>query len=136
MAANDAKANLARARKYLAAIERGAGTAELSTFLTPDVVQMEFPNRLLPHGAERDRTALAEAGERGKALLKEQRFEVRNAVAAGNAVALELTWTGTLAVPFHSVPVGGQLRAHFAFFMEFRNGRIARMHNYDCFEPW
>lgn len=134
--ATEPKANLARARKYLAAIERGATAAELNTFLAPDAVQEEFPNRLLPNGTVRDRKALAEAGERGKALLSEQRFEIRNAVASGDSVALELTWTGTLAVPFHAVPVGGQLRAHFAFFLEFRNGRIARMHNYDCFEPW
>jgi hypothetical protein len=28
------------------------------------------------------------------------------------------------------------LRAHFALFLEFRDGRIVRQRNYDCFEAW
>ena len=128
--------NVARARAYLAAIERFAPADELEAFLDPGVVQEEFPNRLLANGATRDLSALREAGVRGRALLSGQRFDVRNAVAAGDTVALEIAWTGTLAVPFQTVPAGGELRARFAFFIDFRDGRIVKMRNYDCFEPW
>ena len=31
---------------------------------------------------------------------------------------------------------GQTLRARFAIFLEFRDGRIARQRNYDCFDPW
>jgi ketosteroid isomerase-like protein len=65
-----------------------------------------------------------------------QRYEVLNAVASGDRVALEIQWTGTLAVPFESIPAGGQMRARFAVFLEFRQGKIVRQRNYDCFEPW
>ncbi|HEX6767347.1 MAG TPA: nuclear transport factor 2 family protein [Polyangiaceae bacterium] len=128
--------NVRRARAYLAAIERFAPAEELEAFLDPGVVQEEFPNRLLANGATRDLAALREAGARGKALLSAQRFDVRNAVAAGDTVALEIAWSGTLAVPFQTVSVGGELRARFAFFIEFSAGRIVKMRNYDCFEPW
>jgi len=128
--------NVARARAYLSAIERFAPAEELETFLAPGVVQEEFPNRLLANGATRDLAALREAGVRGKALLSAQRFDVQSAVAAGDTVALEIVWTGTLAIPFQHVPAGGTLRARFAFFMEFSDGRVTRMRNYDCFDPW
>jgi hypothetical protein len=31
---------------------------------------------------------------------------------------------------------GQEMRAHFAVFLEFRDGRIRRQRNYDCFEPF
>jgi ketosteroid isomerase-like protein len=65
-----------------------------------------------------------------------QRHEIRSAVAAGHLVALEVLWVGTLAAPFGSIAAGGELRAHSAMFLEFRDGRIAAQRNFDCFEPW
>jgi len=32
--------------------------------------------------------------------------------------------------------VAGTMTAHFDVFLTFRNGRICRQHNYDCFEPF
>jgi ketosteroid isomerase-like protein len=32
--------------------------------------------------------------------------------------------------------VGDVMRAHFATFIEFRDGKIVAQRNYDCFEPW
>jgi ketosteroid isomerase-like protein len=45
-------------------------------------------------------------------------------------------WVGTLAVSLGAIPAGGEMRAHFAVFLEFRDGRIHRQRNYDCFEPF
>ena len=122
------------ARAYLAAIERGDGSA--SDFFAPEVVQIELPNRLAPRGAVRDLAELREAGERGRKVLTRQRFEVRGAVAAGDRVALELLWVGTLAIPIGSTPVGGEMRAHFGVFLDFRDGKIVGQCNYDCFEEF
>jgi hypothetical protein len=36
------------AKEYLAAIERCATGDALAAFFTPDLVQREFPNRLIP----------------------------------------------------------------------------------------
>jgi hypothetical protein len=58
--------NLDIARAYLLALERGETGAALSRFFAPDVVFVEFPNRLTPLGARRDVTAALEGAERGK----------------------------------------------------------------------
>jgi ketosteroid isomerase-like protein len=131
-------ANLETARRYLAAIEASTagepGAAE--AFFTPDVVQEEFPNRIVPKGATRDLAALREAAERGRKVLRGQRYEVRSAYAVGDTVILETLWAGTLAVPLGTIPAGGEMRAHFCVVLEFRDGRIQRQRNYDCFEPF
>jgi ketosteroid isomerase-like protein len=51
-------------------------------------------------------------------------------------MAIEVQWTGTLAVALGTLPAGGEMRARFAMFLELRDGKIARQRNYDCFEPW
>src|SRR5687767_14126394 len=99
--------NIATARRYLAAIEAGATGDALAVFFTPDVVQVELPNRLVPNGVRRDLAAILDGAERGQRVMAAQRFEVRNAIASGDRVALEVVWTGTLRVPLGSLPAGG-----------------------------
>src|SRR4051794_8388915 len=123
--------NLAAARRYVEAVERGDAGDGLA-FFAPDVVQEEFPNRLVPSGTSRDLAGIREAAGGGRQVMAAQRYEVLTAVAAGDVVALEVRWTGTLAVPFGDLPAGGQMRARIAVFLEFRDGRIARQRNYDC----
>lgn len=127
--------NLDIARRYLATFEQGEIEDKLS-FYAADVVQEEFPNRLSATTATRDLAALREAAERGRKVVAAERYEVLNAVASGEQVALEVQWTGTLAVPFSTIPAGGQLQARLAIFLEFRDGKIARQRNYDCYDPW
>jgi ketosteroid isomerase-like protein len=123
-------------RRYLNAIEQGSTGAALADFFAPEVVQEEFPNRLVVQGARRDLAAILEAAERGQKVISAQRYEIHNEVAQGNFVALEVLWTGTLAVPFGSLAVGDNMRAHFAVFIELRDGKIVAQRNYDCFDPW
>ena len=129
-------ANLDAARQYLAAIQRGAIGDELAQFFTPDVVQEELPNRVSPDGKRRKLAGILEGAERGQKVLSAQRFEIRSAVATGDRVILEVLWVGTLAIPFGTIPAGGEMRAHSAMFLEFREGKIAAQRNYDCFEAW
>jgi ketosteroid isomerase-like protein len=124
------------ARQYLSRLSDGAEPEELDSFFAPDVVQEEFPNRLLPHGAARNLQAMKEARARGRALLKEERFELVNAIAGDGKVAMEVIWTATVRDAAGPFAAGQALRARFALFMEFRDGRIVRQHNYDCFDPW
>jgi ketosteroid isomerase-like protein len=123
------------AREYLESIGRADALAGLR-FFADDVVQVEFPNRLLPNGATRDLAALRNAAERGRKVMTAQRFEVLNAIASGDQVAVELQWTGTLAIALGSIPAGGEMRARFALFLTYRDGKIVRQHNYDCFDPF
>ena len=128
--------NRETARRYLAAIEEGVPFDTLATFFAPDVIQDEFPNRLMPTGARRDLAELREASARGRKVVTRQRYDVQAVVAEGDRVALEVIWTGTLAVPFGSIPAGGDMRAHFGVFLDFRDGLISGQRNYDCFDPW
>lgn len=61
---------------------------------------------------------------------------MRNAVASGNAVALEVDWSATLRVPVGSLAAGDTMRASFGVFLEYRDGKICAQRNYDCFEPF
>src|SRR5262245_40692323 len=123
------------ARRFVEAVARGADD-EVASLLADDVLHEEFPNRLLPAGATRDLAGIRAAGERGKRVMARQQYEVLNVVASGPRVALEARWTGTLAVPLGPLPAGGEMRARFAIFIEFRAGKVWRVRNYDCFEPW
>lgn len=129
-------ANLEVARRYLAAIEAGAVGDDLAAFFSPDVEQIEFPNRLVPTGARRGRSEMLEGALRGQKVLREQRYQVERAFADGNAVVLEVLWVGTLAIDRGSIPAGHEMRAHFAVVLELRDGRITAQRNYDCFEPF
>jgi ketosteroid isomerase-like protein len=123
------------AREYLESLGRADELGGLR-FFAEDVVQVEFPNRLVPTGATRDLAALRDAAVRGRKVMAAQRFEILNAIASGDQVAVEALWSGTLAVPLGSIPAGGQMRARFAIFLTYRDGKIVRQHNYDCFDPW
>jgi hypothetical protein len=54
----------------------------------------------------------------------------------GDELAIELEWTGTLAVPVMNLPAGSEMNAFVAVFLTFRDGRIASQRNYDCYPPF
>ena len=130
------EANLAHARRYLAAIEKGAIGEELAAFFAPHVEQIEFPNRLVPNGAKRDLKAILDGAARGQKIVTAQRFEILRELASGNDVVLEVQWSGRFSVAIGSLQPGAEMRARFAVFLEFESGRIFRQRNYDCFDPW
>lgn len=128
--------NLETARRYISSLSSGAAPSDLEQFLGSDFRQEEFPNRLSPTGATRHLQETKEARARGQALLKAESFEVLHAVANGDLVAMELKWTGSVGDGSGPFTSGQVLRARFAVFLEFSEGRITRQRNYDCFEPW
>lgn len=122
-------------KRYLEAVGNGATGPKLAAFFDPEVVQEEFPNRLTPAGATRDLEAILEAAERGKALMKSQTYEVKTLMAGGDRIAIEIAWTGKLAIAAGPLPAGSEMKARIAIFLEMRGGKILRQRNYDCFEP-
>jgi len=54
----------------------------------------------------------------------------------GERLAVELEWTGVLAVPVMSLPAGSEMKAFVAMFLTFREGKIAEQRNYDCYPPF
>jgi ketosteroid isomerase-like protein len=127
--------NLALARQYLKAIESGASAEEMAQFFAPEVIVEIFPSKFFPNGSRDNLTGILAAAKRGKKAMTTQTYAVRNALASGDQVALEVDWAGTLAAPFQTIPAGGQMRAHFAAFLQFKDGKIVSQRNYDCYEP-
>ena len=127
--------NLERVQAYLNSIERG-DFAYIADLFSPEAVVEQLPNRIYPNGIKSDVSAMAEAFEKGRKLLSSQRYEIASFVADGDRLSIEVLWTGTLAVPFGTLSIGSQMRAHSAMFFQFRDGKIIGQRNYDCFEPW
>lgn len=123
-------------RAFLTAIERDQVIGDEARWYTEDVVQVEWPNKLLPNGATRGLTALREAGERGRAIVERQWYEVTNLVATGDKVAAEAIFRATFKMDVAGLAKGDVMTAHFAMFFDMRDGRIARHTTYDCFVPW
>jgi ketosteroid isomerase-like protein len=129
--------NLRIVRDFFAAVQSGADAGAMASFYCEDVIQEEFPNAFLPKGARRNLAELQEAAARGRKAMSAQTFEILRTMAQGNTVAVEAAWSGTLAVSLgERAPVGTVMKARFAQFFEFRDGRIAACRNYDCFYPW
>lgn len=127
-------ANIEIIRRYLYAIERDDDAA-LAASLHPEIVQREHPNRLVPKGVTRDLAAILDSARRGRAAVRDQRFEILTALADGDRVAVELLWTATAGIPLPPLgkAEGDTLRARFAIFVTLRDGRIVAQDNYDCF---
>ena len=128
----DTHPNLRVARAVLRAIEMGDLEA-LRALFHPDAVQIEYPNRLKAKGDRRDLKQMSADFERGKAILDRQSYVVRRAVADGDAVALEVSWTGVLKIPLGALKPGDEMTAESAIFMTMRDGKIIAQSNYDCF---
>ncbi len=121
-------------RRYFDALER-FDAAALADVIHPDVEQREHPNALSPNGAVRDRDALLAGSVAGQKVLRSQTFEVTSALAEGDRMALQVTWSAVLRVPVLGKQEGDELRALFAVFITLRDGLVYRQENYDCFLP-
>lgn len=127
--------NLKKVELYLKSIENG-DFVYIASLFSPDALLEQLPNRIYPNGIRSGVSRMAEAFEKGRKLLSSQSYEIMSCVAEGDALSIEVLWTGTLAVPFGSLSVGSQMRAHSAMFFQFKDGKIVSQRNYDCFESW
>ena len=72
------------------------------------------------------------ARERGLELLDSEDYELRGATGSGSLVAMEVRWSGRMAVASGPFAVGQRLEAYVAIFLDLRGGLIVRQTNYDC----
>ncbi len=138
MSAEPESDNVKFVRAYFAAVEAGAVGEELAAYLHPDLVQREFPNKIVVHGATRSLKDVLGAAERGQKVIKDQKYAISSVIEQGNRLAIECEWTGTLqiAVPAWKVEAGYTLKAYVATIIELKDGRVFRQQNYDCYEPF
>lgn len=125
-----------KVRAYIAAVEGGAVGEDLAAFYHPDVVQHEFPNRLVPNGMQRELDDILRGAESGSNLMERQIYDIHTITEVGDRVILEYTWTGYPRTPVGSVRPGEAMRARICQVIEYEDGLIIRQRNYDCFEPF
>lgn len=128
--------NLEIIRSYLDAIEANVSANEISRFFTADAIQEEFPNQLVPKGAKRELGDILDTWERGQKVMQSQTYEILHSVSQGDEIALEIQWTGTLAIGIGSLATGSKMKARFGVFIRLADGKIAHQRNYDCFDPF
>jgi ketosteroid isomerase-like protein len=126
---------LTKTRELFAFIEQGDGDG-LKSLYAENAVQIEHPNRLKPKGDRRAPAKMIEDLARGKKILRSERYEIVNSVVSGDRVAIQVEWTGVLAVPIGTLAAGDTMRTYSAIFLRFEGDRIAEQHNYDCFSEF
>ena len=97
---------------------------------------VEHPNLIKPRGAITELNAMLEASTAGAGLLSMQKYEVHSAIEQGPLAIFRLTWTGEVARDIGPFRKGQLLTAHIAQFIETRDGRVARIETFDCYEPF
>ena len=110
---------------YVRAVE-AMDLSAVDALLAPDVVVTEHPNKLNPQGKTYDLAALRAAGERGKAAMARQIYDVRALITERDRVCAQIAWTGI-------VKSGAEMRAQLCCVFEIRDGKLWRQEQYDCF---
>jgi ketosteroid isomerase-like protein len=126
--------NFKKVEHYLKSIEN-SDFAYIVDLFSPDAVVEQLPNRIYPNGIRSGVSRMAQAFEKGRKLLSSQSYEIKSCIVDGDELSIEVFWTGILAIPFGSLSIGSQMRAHSAMFFQFKNGKVVSQRNYDCFEP-
>src|SRR5690606_25217195 len=122
--------------QLLKMLENRTSPDELENFYHPIAEQIEYPNALPKQCATRNLSELKTAAEKGAQAVTKDEYEVKNLISTTDAVVLECIWKGTLAIPIGNIEAGGKMKAYFAQIFEFKDGKIYRQRNYDCFEPF
>jgi hypothetical protein len=125
-----------KARAYIAAVEGGAVGDDLAAFYHPDVIQHEYPNRLVPSGAQRELADILRGAESGAKLMDRQIYDIHTVTEVGDRVILEYSWTGYPRTPVGAVRPGEGMTARICQVIEYEDGLIIRQRNYDCFDPF
>ncbi|UFH52242.1 nuclear transport factor 2 family protein [Spirosoma sp. KNUC1025] len=113
-----------------------ASIDDVMSLMHPDMVWQEKPNLFVPSGRTHKRADLSIFWERGRKLLLNQTYTLRQALVMGDSAAIQLDWEGTVAQAIGDFSAGQQLRAPIAIFMEFQDGLIIRQTDYPCYYPF
>ena len=98
----------------------------VDALLAAGVVVTEHPNKLDPQGKTYDLAALRAAGERGKAGMAKQIYDVRALITEGDRACVQIAWTGV-------VKSGAEMHAQLCCVFEIKDRKVWRQEEYDCF---
>ena len=124
------------AKNYLKALKAGKTGKDIALFFHPDIIQIELPNRLNPKGVTSNLSQIIERAEKSKKLLKMQNYEIETALVHDDIVALQIRWTGVMAVSIGTLGAGKTMTGYFAMFLQFQSGQIIRQTTYNCFDDF
>ncbi|GGL94074.1 nuclear transport factor 2 family protein [Nakamurella endophytica] len=123
-------------RRYYATVSDLRSTEEdLRPLLHGRLRVTEHPNAVTPAGAVRDLERTVHGFRAGKALLRDQVFDVHEVLTSGNRAAVRATWRGTVGVDAGPYRNGQQLVAHVAALLTVHDGQVVEHETFDCYEP-
>jgi ketosteroid isomerase-like protein len=124
-------------RAYFAVVgDLDSSESDLRAVLHPDVVFVEHPSPMSPHGRSHGVDGMVSGFLAGKSLLTDQGIEVHSLLVDGDRVAVQSTWTGVVGHDVGVLAGGTRLTAHMAGFLTVRDGLVVRHETYDCYEPF
>jgi ketosteroid isomerase-like protein len=91
---------------------------------------IELPIPSISRGRQGNRAFLRETAERILELYPDRQMSIRNLIAQGEQVVLELEWWGTAAAAVGGVSVGAQIHFRVASFFTLVDGLIVRQTDY------
>ena len=124
------------ARTLHRALEAGEHGEALRRHFTSDAETIEHPNAIRPTGGRLALADMLAGSSAGTRLLAAQRYDEIDAIALGDLAIIRLVWTGTIATDVGPFRAGQILTAHIAQFVSTRDGCIARIETFDCYEPF
>ncbi|PSL49439.1 ketosteroid isomerase-like protein [Chitinophaga niastensis] len=126
---------LALVYRYFQLLESfSADPVEFASIFHPNIIQTEYPNQLSNDIKQRNFDIMLESMVTNKIILKSQHFSVLKVVEAGNTLVVEAKWTGEIGVDAGRFRRGQVMKAFICTIIEFRDGKIYRQRNYDCYE--
>jgi ketosteroid isomerase-like protein len=124
-------------KRYFNCLERlPIERTDFESFLHPEIEQHEFPNLLNRRGQKSDFPDVLRRAAVAKTILSSQTYEINNSIESGNQLVIEATWTGKMAKETGPLKMGQELKAYFCIVCEFKDGKIYRQRNYDCFDEF
>lgn len=105
-------------------------TEWVDTCYAVDAEWTELPTPATPRGRGGKRSELRAAAQSALDLFPDRQMNIRNLVAQGQQVALELEWWGTAAAAVGSVAPGTMVRLRIASFFTVVDGLITKHTDY------
>ncbi len=126
--------NLELAIRFIEVIGEGKSGKELNEFYDESALQIEYPNLLTKRIIKRNLSEIKDASISGKKVISNQKYEIVKSFSIEDTVIIEAIWSGKLSIPLGKLNAGDELKAYFAQFFEFKDNKIVKQCNYDCFE--
>lgn len=129
--------NTAVLNKYLHLIETFSEDHDaLKSLLDANVEFVEYPNAINPKGQVRKLEQALKGLEMGRKILAWQKYAVNEILEGVDRLFVEANWSGQVAADVGPLKKDQRLTAHCAMRFDFKDGKIIRQVNYDCYEPF